>query len=144
MVSRDLVPMRERIAGARGTGKPLGLAVDSVSGTTKQSLPAVDDQTAGQVTARAGLGVNDLSATICPVLHGNRKYSTQGQNDANGPKAVIGRSTVLRMPISRSRLGTLPLKSPEPMLSSKNCSNFQEDHRRSRLHSKNKNLLCEM
>ena len=31
MVSRDLVPMRERIAGARGTGKPLGLAVDSVS-----------------------------------------------------------------------------------------------------------------
>jgi hypothetical protein len=60
------------------------------------------------------------------------------------PKAVIGRSTVLRMPISRSRLGTLPLKSPEPMLSSKNCSNFQEDHGRSRLHSKNKNLLCEM
>ena len=36
----------------------------------------------------------------------------------NGPKAVIGRSTVLRMPISGSRLGTLPLKSPEPMLSS--------------------------
>jgi protocatechuate 3,4-dioxygenase beta subunit len=25
-----------------------------------------------------------------------------------------------------------------------NCSNFQEDHERSRLHSKNKNLLCEM
>ena len=42
-------------------------------------------------------------------------------------QAVIGRSAVLRMPISRSRLGTLPLKSPKPMLSSKNFSNFQED-----------------
>jgi hypothetical protein len=34
MVSRDLVPMRERIAGPRGTGKPLQIAVDGVPGTT--------------------------------------------------------------------------------------------------------------
>ena len=38
MVSRDLVPMRERIAGPRGTGKPLQLAVDSVPGTTEATL----------------------------------------------------------------------------------------------------------
>ncbi len=46
------------------------------------------------------------------------------------PLTDIGRSTMLRMPgtISRSPLGTLPLKSPEPMLSTKKCSNFQEDH----------------
>ena len=35
MVSRDLVPMRERIAGPRGTGKPLQIAVDGVPGTTE-------------------------------------------------------------------------------------------------------------
>jgi hypothetical protein len=34
MVSRDLVPMRERIAGPHGTGKPLQLAVDYAKGTT--------------------------------------------------------------------------------------------------------------
>ena len=34
MVSRDLVPMRERIAGARWTDKPLQIAVDGLPGTT--------------------------------------------------------------------------------------------------------------
>ena len=38
MVSRDLVPMRERIAGPRGTGKPLQIAVDGVTGTTDADL----------------------------------------------------------------------------------------------------------
>jgi hypothetical protein len=33
MVSRDLVPMRERIAGPRKTGKSLQIAVDSVPPT---------------------------------------------------------------------------------------------------------------
>ena len=42
------------------------------------------------------------------------------------PLAVIGRSTVLRMPISRSRLGALPLKSPELMLSWKTAATFKE------------------
>jgi hypothetical protein len=35
MVSRDFVPMRDRIAGPRATGKPLQIAVDSVTGTTE-------------------------------------------------------------------------------------------------------------
>jgi hypothetical protein len=35
MVSRDLVPMRDRIAGPRRTGKPLQIAVDVVTGTTE-------------------------------------------------------------------------------------------------------------
>lgn len=35
MLSLDLVPMRGRIAARRGTGKPLQLAVDIVSGTTE-------------------------------------------------------------------------------------------------------------
>ena len=35
MVSRDLVPMRERIAGRRWTGKPLQIAVDDAPGTTE-------------------------------------------------------------------------------------------------------------
>ena len=34
-VSRDLVPMQERIAGPRRTGKPLQVAVDDVPGTTE-------------------------------------------------------------------------------------------------------------
>ena len=33
---RDLVPMRERIAGPNGTNKPLQIAVDSVTGTTER------------------------------------------------------------------------------------------------------------
>ena len=81
----------------------------------------------------------------CRPPKANRTWGRQLGNSLQvTPKAVNGRSTVLRMPISRSRLGTLPLKSPEPMLSSKNSSNFQEDHGRSRLHSKNRNLLCQM
>jgi hypothetical protein len=34
MVSRDLVPMARGCAGPRGTGKPLQIAVDDVTGTT--------------------------------------------------------------------------------------------------------------
>jgi hypothetical protein len=51
----------------------------------------------------------------------------------------------LRRPISRSPLGTLPPKSPEPMLKLEKMQQLsREDHGRSRLHPKNKNLLCEM
>lgn len=35
MVSRDLVPIVERIAGQRGRGKPLQIALDDVTGTTE-------------------------------------------------------------------------------------------------------------
>jgi hypothetical protein len=34
MVPRDFVPMRDRIAGPRATGKPLQVAVDDAPGTT--------------------------------------------------------------------------------------------------------------
>jgi hypothetical protein len=44
---------------------------------------------------------------------------------------------------ARSPLGTLPLKSPEPMLSMKNAATFKKTTGRCRLHLKNKNFHCE-
>jgi hypothetical protein len=41
MVSRDLVPIRERIAGPRAMGKPVQIAVDGVPGKT-EATPAVE------------------------------------------------------------------------------------------------------
>ena len=47
MVSRDLVPMRERIAGPHGTGKPLQIAVDCVTGTTEATQHLVFNRALG-------------------------------------------------------------------------------------------------
>ena len=42
IISRDLLPSRRRIAGSRGTGKPLQIAVDSVTGTTEATNVRTD------------------------------------------------------------------------------------------------------
>src|SRR6478672_9060700 len=53
-------PCERGCAGPRGTGKPLQIAVDGMPGTTEATKPTgCDDHTAGQVTARTGLGVNE-------------------------------------------------------------------------------------
>ena len=48
MVSRDLVPMLQRIAGPRWTGKPLQIAVDDVKDNEgEKACRAVGDQSSG-------------------------------------------------------------------------------------------------
>jgi len=57
--------MLQRIAGPRWTGKPLQIAVDDVTGTTKATKPAGlwAIKAAGQGTTRAGLNVTEASAS---------------------------------------------------------------------------------
>ena len=83
-------PRRQAASWARSRSFPQGRCeagptADRTRLVHRGSLQALGDQAAGQVRARAGLDVSDLSEPICPVLDGNRKSSTKGQTVANDP-----------------------------------------------------------
>ena len=77
MVSRDLVPMRERIAGPRGSGKPLQIAVD------------------GRTGHNGGCAASTVPGFKPPPRGGGVK------NDANGPNTHRSRWSHVR--VSRDR-----------------------------------------
>jgi hypothetical protein len=55
------------------------------TGSGRSSSRARDGAGRSRHERTHALWVSSCGATICPVLDGNRKYSTQGQNDANNP-----------------------------------------------------------
>src|SRR5712664_1405577 len=73
------------------------------------------------------------TATLQPAKaagSAERRWPDHARNDAFDPFATSGGAPccACQVPFPARRSAPYPLKSPEPMLSTKKCSNFQEDH----------------